>query len=110
MFPEYIQSASEQREHPVNTCATFCLDFYCALFAKRKGGRLSVGVAYPEVVVVIVGVQKLDNVAVVTFGQDFDLHHVVLQLFLTFGLDHFGCSQNASLLIAGLMQMTKYSV
>lgn len=49
-------------------------------------------------------VKQLDNVAVVTFSQDVDLHHVVLQLVLTFGLNHFGCSQDSCLFVPGLKE------
>lgn len=35
-------------------------------------------------------------------GQDLDLHHIVLQLLLTLGLDHFGGSQVPRLLVLGL--------
>lgn len=45
---------------------------------------------YPQLVVMVKGVQQLDDVAVVAFSQDFDLDHVVLQLLFGFGLDLFG--------------------
>jgi hypothetical protein len=52
------------------------------------------------------GVQQLDDVAVVTLGQDIDLHHVILQLLLSLRLNDFGCSQRSSLLILGLEDKT----
>lgn len=48
------------------------------------------------------GVQQLDDVAVVTLGQDIYLHHVILQLLFSLRLNDFGCSQRSSLLILGL--------
>lgn len=59
-------------------------------------------VTYPEFVVMVKCVKQLDNVAVITFSQDVNLNDVVLQLLLTFSLDHFGCSQNSCLLVPGL--------
>ena len=60
------------------------------------------GEAYPELVVVVEGIHQLDYEAVVTFGQDVDLHHVFLQLLLALGVDHLGRSQDARLLVFGL--------
>ena len=60
------------------------------------------GGAYPELVVVVEGIHQLDYVVVVTFGQNVNLHHVLLQLLLAFGLDHLGRSQDAGLLVFGL--------
>lgn len=47
---------------------------------------------YPEFVVVVKCIEQLDYVAMVTFSQDVNLHHVVFQLIFTLCLDHFGCS------------------
>lgn len=38
----------------------------------------------------------------VAAGQDVDLHHVVLQLLLRLGVDNFGSSEDAGLLVLGL--------
>lgn len=68
-----------------------------ALWSKRLNC-----ITYPEFVFVIKRVEQLDDVGMVAFSQDVDFHHVVLQLLLTFCLDHFGCSQSTSLFVAGL--------
>ena len=57
---------------------------------------------YPEFVFMIKCIKQLDDVAVVTLSQDVNLNYVVLQLLLTFCLDHFGCSQGSRLLVTGL--------
>lgn len=62
---------------------------------------------YPEFVLIVKRIEELDDVAVVTFSQDVNLHHVVFQLLLTFCLNHFGCSQNPSLLVTGLQKTDK---
>lgn len=59
-------------------------------------------ITYPEFILIIESVKQLDNVAVVTFSQDVNLDDVIFQLFLRFGLDHFGSSQNSCLLVSGL--------
>lgn len=59
-------------------------------------------ITYPEFILIIESIKQLDNVAVVTFSQDVNLDYVIFQLFLRFGLDHFGSSQNSCLLVSGL--------
>lgn len=53
------------------------------------------------------GIEQLDDVAVVTLGQDVNLHDVVLQLLLTFSLDHFGRSESSRLLVPGLKKQNQ---
>lgn len=65
---------------------------------------------YPQRAVIVKGIQQLDDVAVITFSQDVDLDHVVLQLLFGFCLDLFGGSENASLLVPGLRWREKGSI
>ena len=64
--------------------------------------QLPPGPTHPQLAVIVEGIQQLDYVVVVAGGQDIDLHHVVLQLLLGLGVDHFGCSQDARLLVLSL--------
>lgn len=65
---------------------------------------------YPQFVVKVKCIKQFDNVAVITFGQDVNLHNVVLQLVFTFCLDLFGCSQSSRVFVPGLkMQRDRQS-
>lgn len=74
------------------------------VFTRRRPFTADVCVTYPQRVVIVEGVEQLDDVAMVTFGQDVNLHHVVLQLIFTLGLDLLGGGQSSSLLVPGLRQ------
>lgn len=74
------------------------------VFTRRRPTTHDVCVTYPQRVVVVEGVEQLDDVAMVTFGQDVNLHHVVLQLIFTLGLDLLGGGQSSGLLVPGLRQ------
>ena len=47
---------------------------------------------HPEFALIIESVKQFDNIWVVAGGQNVDLHHVVLQLFLCLSVNNFGCS------------------
>lgn len=57
---------------------------------------------HPQLALVVKSVEQFDNVLVVTGGQDVDLHHVVLQLFLGLRVNNFGSSEDARLLVLSL--------
>lgn len=57
---------------------------------------------HPQFALIIESVEQLDNVVVVAGGQDVNLHHVVLQLLLCLGVNHFGCRQDACLFVLSL--------
>lgn len=57
---------------------------------------------HPEFALIIESVEQLDNVLVVAGGQNVNLHHVVLQLLLCLGVNHFGCCQDARLFVLSL--------
>jgi len=57
---------------------------------------------HPQLVVVVEGVEQLDDVAVVALRQDVDLHDVILQLLLALSVDHLGGRQSPRLLVPSL--------
>lgn len=60
------------------------------------------GLSYPQLLIVVKGVEQFDDVMMVARSQDVDLYDVILQLLFTLSLDHFGSCQDACVFVLGL--------
>lgn len=68
---------------------------------------------HPQFALIIESVQQFDDVLMIAGGQDVDLHHVVLQLFLSLRINDFGGGKDARLPVLSLevkQQNTEYRV
>lgn len=59
-------------------------------------------ITHPQFGIIVEGIQQFHDVMVIAGGEDFYLHHVILQLLVSRRADDLGGSQDTRLFILGL--------